>query len=55
VIDLGKNWRGYRYYQRYTEKQIESVKYLICKLSEEFDIDIKKGMLELFEPKNNSS
>ena len=54
VIDLGKNWRGYRYYQKYTKKQIESVKYLILRLSEEFDIDIKKGMLELFEPKNNS-
>ncbi len=54
VIDLGKNWRGYRYYHKYTEKQIESLKYLIGKLSEEFDIDVKKGINELFEPKNNS-
>lgn len=54
VIDLGKNWRGYRYYHRYTEKQIESVKFLIQKYSEEYNIDIKKGMLELFEKKKKT-
>jgi len=55
VVDLGKNWRGYRYYQKYTDAQIESVKFLIEKYSEEFNIDIKKGMLELFEKKKDLS
>lgn len=53
VVDLGKNWRGYRYYQKYTDKQIESVKYLIGELSNRFNINIKKGMIELFERKNS--
>jgi hypothetical protein len=52
VIDLGKNWRGYRYYHKYTDRQIESVIYLIERLSNKFNINIKKGMLELFERKN---
>lgn len=51
VIDLGKNWRGYRYYQKYTEAQIKSVRDLICMLSAEFDIDVKKGLVELFDKK----
>lgn len=49
VIDLGKNWRGYRYYHKYTDNQIESTLYLIRKLSDKFNINIKKGILELFE------
>jgi len=49
VIDLGKNWRGYRYYHNYTDKQIESVKYIIQILSEKFSIDVCKGINELFE------
>lgn len=51
VVDLGKNFRGYRYFHKYTEKQIESVKFLIEKYSKEFNIDIKKGIIELFEKK----
>lgn len=51
VIDLGKNWRGYRYYQKYTEAQIQSVRDLICMLSAEFNIDVKKGLVELFDKK----
>jgi|TARA_R110000787_G_scaffold133098_4_gene245390 hypothetical protein len=55
VINLGKNWRGYSYYQKYTEKQIESLKFLIEKYSVEYDIDIKKGMVELFSQKESIS
>lgn len=54
VIDLGKNWRGYRYYQKYTDAQIEAVKFLIEKYSKEYGIDIKKGMVELFEKKKKT-
>jgi hypothetical protein len=49
VIDLGKNWRGYRYYQNYTDKQIDSVKYIIETVSQKYGIDVCKGINELFE------
>ena len=49
VIDLGKNFRGYRYYHNYTDAQIQSVKYIIEKLSEKYSIDMCKGINELFE------
>ena len=54
VIDLGKNFRGYRYYHNYTDKQIESVKELILSLSEKYSIDVCKGINELFEPYDES-
>lgn len=50
VIDLGKNWRGFRYYHNYTDKQIESVKFLIEKCAEIYKIDPCKGINELYEP-----
>lgn len=53
VIDLGKNWRGYRYYHSYTDKQLESVKYLIEEYSKIHSIDIKKGLVYLFEKKKS--
>jgi hypothetical protein len=49
VTDLGKNFRGHRYYHSYTDKQIESLKQLIYMLSEKFSIDVCKGLNELFE------
>jgi hypothetical protein len=49
VIDLGKNFRGYRYYHNYTDSQIESVKYIIEKVSEKYTIDVCRGINELFE------
>lgn len=49
VIDLGKNWRGFRYYHNYTDKQIESVKHIIETVSDKYKIDVCKGINELFE------
>ena len=54
VIDLGKNWRGYRYYHNYTDKQIESLKYVIELCSEKYHIDVCKGINELFEDYDTS-
>jgi len=54
VVDLGKNWRGFRYYQNYTDKQIESVKYIIETVSKKYSIDVCKGINELFEDYNES-
>lgn len=54
VVDLGKNWRGFRYYQNYTDKQIESVKYIIETVSQRYSIDVCKGINELFEDYDES-
>lgn len=40
VCDLGKEFRGRRYYHKYTDKQLEVVKELILDLSERFDIPL---------------
>lgn len=44
VIDLGAEFKGYRYYHAYTSAQIEATKSLLIKLGKDFDIDISKGM-----------
>lgn len=46
VEDLGYKFRGYRYYHRYTDEQVSSLKYLIELLSEQFDINIYNGLQE---------
>ncbi len=42
VVDLGYSFRGYRYYHKYTDKQIESLCLLIAKLSREHNIKLNK-------------
>jgi hypothetical protein len=54
VVDLGKNFRGYRYYHTYSDKQIESLGQLIKQLSKTFGIDVKKGLVQFFEKKDSS-
>lgn len=49
AIDLGKDFRGHRYYQRFTELQLQSVKTLILKLANELDIDVRKGTQEFLK------
>ncbi len=41
VYDLGFLWRGYRYFHRYTDAQIESLRHLLLFLSQEYGIDIR--------------
>lgn len=41
VYDLGFAWRGYRYFHKYTEEQIESLRHLIQWLSQDFEINVK--------------
>ncbi|AEA42582.1 N-acetylmuramoyl-L-alanine amidase [Fluviicola taffensis] len=38
VIDYGKNFRGYRYFQKYTSEQLDSLKELLLKLCHSFYI-----------------
>lgn len=40
VFEIDKPWRGHKYFQRYTEKQIASLKKLLIDLAILFDIEI---------------
>jgi len=42
VITLDKPWRGYQYYQEYSDKQIESLRKLLIYLADKYKINIKK-------------
>jgi hypothetical protein len=44
VIELNTEFRKNKYYHKYTEKQIESLRKLILDLSRIFSIDINKGL-----------
>jgi len=46
VCDLGKEFRGFRYFHKYTESQLNSLKFLIVKISTETGIDITQGLKE---------
>lgn len=43
VYDLGTTWRGYRYFHKYTDLQIESLRHLLGWLSQEFEISLNKS------------
>jgi len=40
-VDLGYEWRGYRYFDAYEEKQIDSLIFLLDKLCKDFSIPNK--------------
>lgn len=42
VVDLGFVWRGYRYWHKYTDTQLESLKELILDISKRYNISVKK-------------
>ena len=41
VCDLGYEFRGYRYWHKYTDEQIESLRLLIIDISDRYDINVK--------------
>lgn len=47
VCDLGKNFRGHRYWHKYSKKQIESLRLLMHHVRDVHGIDIAKGLPEL--------
>ena len=47
VVDLGYEFKGFRYYHAYTPAQIQATKELVAKLGKDFDIDLSKGMQAL--------
>lgn len=44
VVELEKPFRGYKYWERYTDKQIESTRKLILYLQNRWGIEIEKGI-----------
>ena len=46
VCDLGFKFRGFQYYHKYSEAQIEALKELILFIKERDGINIKKGLIE---------
>jgi N-acetyl-anhydromuramyl-L-alanine amidase AmpD len=49
LFDLGEKWRGYQYFKKYTDKQINSLRELLKDLCERFDIpvDYKESMWDV--------
>jgi len=46
VCDLGREFRGKRYFHKYTDAQLDSLRYLILKIANETGIDVRKGLKE---------
>lgn len=46
VCDLGFEFRGHRYYHKYSDAQIEALRELILFIAERDGINIKKGLIE---------
>lgn len=46
VLDLGYEFRGKRYWHRYSEQQIDALRKLIPEVARRHDIDVRKGLVE---------
>ena len=46
VVELDKPFRGFKYYHKYTDKQIESVRELLFYLRTKFNINLNMGLQE---------
>lgn len=46
VCDLSYKFRGYQYWHKYTDMQIESLRHLLTTVSNQYNIDLKQGLIE---------
>lgn len=51
VFDLGKEFRGHRYWHNYTDAQIENLEKLIKYIAKRDNIDVSKGLPEMIREK----
>jgi N-acetyl-anhydromuramyl-L-alanine amidase AmpD len=51
AVDLGAPFRGFQFYQRYTNKQLAAVKELLLDIANRHAIDIRKGLPALLRKK----
>lgn len=49
VVELPNQFRGFKYYHRYTDKQVESLRELLLYLSSKFNINLRMGLREWIE------
>lgn len=52
VVELPVPFRGYRYYHKYTDKQISSLKELLLYLGTKFQINLRLGLVEWLNKEN---
>jgi hypothetical protein len=52
VCDLGFDFKGYQYYQKYSDKQLESVRELMLYLNDKYGIELRCGLPEYAEEPN---
>lgn len=52
VIELSKPFRGYKYYHKYTDRQIDSLRSLLIHLGNKYDINLKLGLQEWIKKEN---
>jgi len=46
IVDLKQDYRGYRYFQKFTNDQLHSLNFLLAKIGKDQGIDITKGLKE---------
>lgn len=46
VVDLGYEFKGFRFWHKYTKKQIDSTENIIKKTRDDHNIDVKLGLIE---------
>ena len=49
IIELSQSFRGFKFWHRYSDKQIESLKDLILHVAATHSIDVRKGLIELIK------
>lgn len=53
VVELATPYQGYKFYHKYTDKQIAALKELLLDLSVRFKIDLKSGLQSALKLSNN--
>jgi hypothetical protein len=46
VVELSKPFRGYKYWEKYTDLQLENLRKLILHLSEKWEIKFERGVYD---------
>lgn len=49
VIELSQPFKGYKYYHKYTDAQLESLRKLILDISDRYEINVKLGLNECID------
>lgn len=49
IVELSQEFRGYKYWHKYSDNQIESLKGLILYNANKHSIDVRKGLIELIK------